>query len=603
MNKKGKIVLYVGGVVALLLVVFIARFIFNRQYTSEIPEISDISLLSIPVKEQISEALAKAKRNPSADNLGMLGMVYHSSANYTEASKCYQLAIRRDKKAWIWNYYDGYLNMEMGNSDVVIKNFTEVSEKNPNAYLAWYYIGEEYKNQRNYEMGEKSFEKISGNQNRSSSSNKQTRQDHFPLNTYASFQLARIYFDKGQHELAENTLKEIINKNKLFGPSYKLLGTIYNLKGNTTLGEKYTVRASDLIIFTPPIDTIMDKLTMMSRSELYLLKKIDEAEDSFHSDWALQLVNQGLKYIPDNSYFISKAIKVYLWKNLNDKAIALIDKHLELIAGNYEEIKNTGIFFHKKGLYTEAMKYWTKALELRPDENIVLENQAKCLWATGDTQKAMELLDELINKHPKNAQVLAVVTDLLFQFGQKEKANILLNKLKILDPSNPVGQRISGEFALAKKDAEKAITLYESAFKGDPKDAKTIIKLGDIYKYKQMWEKYIRVYTDALEYNPNNPDYLGRLGEVLISCPDTTLLDFEKGREYSERAFTHFNCPPDILISAGSHLAYAYAKLGDMQSAITTISQTINIGRHQNISAAEQKKLEILHRAFQNLAN
>lgn len=602
MNKKLKSAIYIStGIIALVILVIAVRYIINKPVISEIPEISDTNTISVPVKEQISDALGKARFNPSSDNLGMLGMVYHSSANYNEASKCYQLAISRNEKDWKWNYYDGYLNLEMGNSEAVIENFTQVTEKNPDINLAWYYLGQEYKNQRNYEMALKSFSKIPANENRTASSDATTRTDHFPIGTYATFELARIYFETGQNEIAEKKLKEIIQNSALFSASYKLLGTIYNLKGDTTLGKQYTIRANDLVNYSPPVDTLMDKLVLLSRSELYLLKKIDEAEYSFHSDWALTLVNQGMKYMPDNSYLVSKAIKIYLWKNLKAEAIALTDKHLTLISGNYTEIRNTGMVFFQKELYEQAAKYWLKALEIKPDEFLIQEYLAKSLFVTGEKQKSFEILDEVIRKNPDNAGILADISDLLVQFGSKEKAGELLVKLKKMDSLNPQLMRISADIAMLNKDKEKAIPLYESSFKGDPADVKTIRNLGEIYKYRQMWEKYISLYKTALKYNPNNPDFLARLGEVLISCPDTSLRNIETGKEYSERAFTYYNCPPDILIASGSHLAYAYAMLGNKQKAITTISQTINIGRRQNIPADQQAKLEHLHKAFQNL--
>lgn len=585
----------------MIIIIMVVSSMINNPITQQIPEISDTSALSIPVKEQISDALRKARRNPTAQNLGMLGMVYHSSANYNEAGACYKLAISNSESDWIWNYYNGYLNMELGNSDAVIKNFTRVTEKNPGNDLAWYYLGEEYKNSRNYELAEKSLEKISSKESRTPSANVTTRHDHFSIGTYATFELARIYFDTGRTELAEKTLNETIQNSSLFGPTYKLLGTIYNLKGDTTLGKKYTIRANDLINFSPPVDTLIDKLTLLSRSELYLLKKIDEAEQSFHSDWALKLVDQGMQYMPENSYLISKAIKIYLWKNLNKNAIDLVDKHLNLIAENYTEIKNTGIFFFQKGLYAQAAKYWTKALEIKPDEVLIQEYLAKCLWATGDKQKAVEILDEVINKNPENASILADVIDLLYQFGSIEKANDLLMKLEKIDSTNPKLLRIFAENAFLKKEIPKAINLYETSLKGDPKDVTTIKNLGEIYKYQQMWPKYISLYIKVLEQNPNSPEFLARLGEVYISCPDTSLRNIKMGKEYSERAFTYYNCPPDILTASGSHLAYAYAMLGDKQKAITTISQTINIARREKMPKTQLDRLEQLLTAFQNL--
>lgn len=79
---------------------------------------------------------------------------------------------------------------------------------------------------------------------------------------------------------------------------------------------------------------------------------------------------------------------------------------------------------------------------------------------------------------------------------------------------------------------------------------------------------------------------MGRLGEALINCSDTELKNMEEGNEYSERAFARFNCPPDILISAGSHLAFAHALSGDKQKALETITKTITIGRRERIPRA-----------------
>ncbi len=596
MNKRRRSVLYISSAVIGLIIVFIvAKFIIINPLSREIPKISETTILSKPVKEQISEAFKKAYRNPTAENLGMLGMVYHSSANYPEAAKCYEMAIKNNQTEWKWNYYNGYLNTEMGNSDEAIKNFTQVTEKNPEIDLAWYYLGEEYKNLRNNELSEKSYSKITTGKGKTTIENTAAnRQDHFALSTYASFELSRLYFDTDRPELAEKTLKELIQKDYLFGPSYKLLGSIYNLNGDTIQGKKFTDRANDFIPFSPPVDTLIDKLVLMSRSELYLLKKIDEAEKSFHSDWALKLVNQGLQYMPDNNYLISKAIKIYLWKSLNDQAIAFTDKHIRLFEGNFIEIKNTGMFFFQNGLYTQAAKYWTKALELQPDEVLIQEYLAKCLWAMGEKQKSLELLENIISKNSDNAEILADVVELLFEFGEKEKTLETLNKLKELSPVNAKVHRIGGKIAEANGEYQKAINFYETSFKAGPDDVQTILNLGGLYLSQKMWEKYIRLYKRALEYHPNNPDFLARLGEVLISCPETSLRNIEEGKEFSERAFTYYNCPPDILIAAGSHLAYAYSLLGDHQKAITTISKTINIGRLEKIPQSQQAKLETM---------
>jgi tetratricopeptide (TPR) repeat protein len=603
MSKRRKIILVSGIIVTgLLAIIFLMKFNLSNRYRHRIPDISASSNIKQPVRQQILEAFEIANLNPSAENLGQLGMVYHSGANYAEAAQCYRLAIERKKSDWIWNYYSGYLNMEMGNSEAAIEYFTFVVEKNPENYHAWYYLGEEYKNIRNNELSEKCYEVITG-QNTIPISNSSTRNDHFSIRTYALFKLARIYSETGRTDLAEKTLKDITESEYLFSSAYRLLGNIYLTEGDESLGNKYITRANDLIAFTAPIDTLADKIALLSRSELYLLKKIDEAERSIHSDWALRLVENGLEYIPENRNLISKAIKIYLWKGLNEKATILIEKHLSLFTGEFIEIKNTGMLFYQKNLYPQAATYWEKALELNPGDVIIQLYLAQCLWATGEKQNAEDLLLGMINDNRQNPLVLADVTELLFEFGLKEKANEWLSNLKRQAPKNAKVLRMSGEIAERNGETQKAIAFYKSSLANDPEDLRTIRKLGDILIDQEKWKDYIGHYRSALEFHPNNPELLGRLGEALINCPDPELKNVEEGKEYSERAFTHFNCPVDILISSGSHLAFAHALTGEKQKALEIISKTITIGRRERIHQASQEKLENFYRTLQNIGS
>jgi tetratricopeptide (TPR) repeat protein len=226
---------------------------------------------------------------------------------------------------------------------------------------------------------------------------------------------------------------------------------------------------------------------------------------------------------------------------------------------------------------------------------------AKSLFALGRKDQSLQLVEELTDRNRNNADVLADITDLLFEFGEKEKALTLLVKLKQMAPADPKVLRISGEVAQANREFKRAISLYETSFNKNPLDLKVIRNLGDLFMDQGMWDQYIRHYKASLVYHPNNPEHLGRLGEALINCPVPALRNVNEGKEYSERAFTIYDCPPDILVSSGSHLAYAYAILGDKPKAIATITKTIGIGRAEKISPASQAKLENFYRALQQI--
>lgn len=264
----------------MLIIVILAKVIIGNTYRKQIPLLPDLQSLSAPLKEQLLTAYNKTIHNPTADNIGMMGMVYHSGTYYDKAAFCYKLAVKKDKGKWIWSYYLGYLNREMGDPKTALRNYREVTKINPKIFLAWFYEGECYQKMGLNDSAEIAFKNIINRMDKNTVVKTPTRYDYFPLVTYSMYDLARIYMSTQHVDLAEKTLKGIIEDQKAFGPAYRLLGNLYSTKGDTSLSKHYLVRSNDLNVNPSPVDTLIDRIALMSRSEMYLLKKIEEAEKS-----------------------------------------------------------------------------------------------------------------------------------------------------------------------------------------------------------------------------------------------------------------------------------------------------------------------------------
>ena len=599
-NTRKKILFIVGGFIGLTLAVLLYLNVVSNQNKKGIPEISDTSNLSLVVQEQISDALKKARRKPTAQNVGELGMAYHSSTHYNQAVQCYQLAIEKNKSDWKWYYYLGSISMELGDAGKAVENFNRVTAINPDISLARYYLGEAYSNLRQNDLAEKAFSEVAV-KNNIPGGKAATRIDNFPLGVYAMFQLSKVYFETGRLDLAEETLKTLIKTNDLYGPAYRLLGNVYSTKGDVASGEKYTVIASDLLPFSPPVDTLADRLTMLSRSELFLLKKIDEAKNSAYTDWAHLLVEQGLKFFPDNPDLVSKAIDIYLWKNLNQKAAALTDKHIKTNIGNYDELVAMGMKFFNKGIYNEAIKYLTNAWALKSEDYEIYVSLAFSYWKTGDKQKAEELLTRAAETNPDKAEVLAGVTYTFIRIENYEKAGYYLNRIKQLAPDNPRIQKISGKIAESNGDTMAAISLYESSFKGNPKDIETINSLADLLIDKALWQRFYNFYKEAIRQNPNNPEFLEKWGTFYLACPDKSFRNIDESVEYSKRAFINIYSPPHIVLSAGKNLAVAYLIKRDKENALNAVNKTISYAQRNNAPQNIKQELEKLRNEIQGL--
>jgi tetratricopeptide (TPR) repeat protein len=599
MNKTLKTsLIYPGVAIALIIVFFLFKMILLIPARKNIPSLPDMQSLSTPLKEQLTRTSENAYHHPNSENLGLLGMVYNSGTFYEKAELCYKAASEMGRSEWVWNYYLGNLMQEMGDPRAAIKNYREVNKKNPGVFLAWYYVGECFQKIGLSDSAEISFKVIINRMDRNVSLKTPDRYDYFPLVTYAMYDLARIYLNTGRVDLAEKTLSEIIINQRAFGPAYRLMGNVYTLKGNEELGKRYQVRANDLAENPFPVDTLVDKLSLISRSDMYLLKRIDEAEKNVYPEFALKLVDHSLVYFPENNYLVSKAIKLYLIRGMGKKALPYINQHINYFRQDFNELKSVGDLLYSSGFYNQALNYYTYAISLKPSDSQVQSCLVICLSKVGEKEKALETVYAVLDKNKSNASVIADCITLLLNLGEKEKAVMWLSQLKKISPQSVKGFQLTGTLQEQDQKWNEAIMSYNSAFKIDPSDMITARLLGNLLVRQKLWEKAIKHFGIALEYNPNEPYLLERLGTLLVTCSDPGLRDMEKGKELCERAFIHTASHSATLISAGRSLSIAYALTGDKRNATNVLRMTINLARGENVSSDYMNDLQNLLMQF-----
>jgi tetratricopeptide (TPR) repeat protein len=546
-------------VAAAVLFAVLAKAGVDTFYRIKLPVPPDLTTLPEPLKEQLTSASKKARLWPSAANIGYLGMVYHSGAFYDKAAEAYRLAIRKKSREWIWHYYLGYLEQEMGNAGESIDNFRIAAKLNDKAYHAWYYVGKGYQNLGENQKAEGAFKYIIDHPVKTDSESSAVRTDYFPLRVHALYNLARIYNITKRTGIAEQTLKQILDFHRSFGPAYRLLGEISRQNGDETRALYFLTRANDLVELVQPVDTLIDRLSLMSRSDIYILKQIDEAERTLHPEWALQLAQNALSFYPDDRNLISRTIKILIKLDRGKESGSLLNKHLGLFRDNFAELKETGNLLAEKGFPMQAMLYFNQAINLNPDDNDCRMGLVSCLWSVNMKQDALNQADDLLKKNEGNRNAETEIISMLIRMGEKEKAGELLTKLSRTGAEDAGLRKLAGMLAESNGDLRNAAANYKAALKKDPADFPSIKYLGNILMRIGLWNESIDHFKTALKQYPNNPYLLERLGTLLVSCPDERLRNYEDGKEYSERAFINNGCPADILIASGKSLAEAYA--------------------------------------------
>ncbi len=577
MPIKKKIVSLSTGVLLLLI---LSKSILEFPYRNKIPDLPDQKNITESLSNQITTASRKAHINPTAYNLGILGMIYHSSAYYDKAAECYRLAIKRNSSKWIWSYYLGYLNKEMGESENAIRNFENVVKNNPGANHAWYYIGEGYLDIEQHQLAEGALRKITSLNEIISPANKIFRTDHFPIGTYASFLLAKSYLNTDQLESSEDILTELINTSKTFGPAYRVLGNLYQIKGDSVSARKYIDQANDLMSVTAPADTLIDMIALRSRSELFILKQIDEASNTYYTDWALTLANHALNYLPDDKYLISKTIKLQLRGNSDVNTNSFLNDHLRSFTNDFEELKQVADLLYERRLYSQSRDYYNRALELVPGNTEIKANLVFGLLNEDKKEEALALLDRYLMKESNNPDIIANAVYTMLLIDDNKKAEYYLSKLRELSPEGLKTLLFTGFVAQQNGDLNKARELLERAYKENPQDLLSAQALGDLLIRQKMWGRSIELFRKALEYFPNEPFIIEKLGSLLATCPDSSLRNFNEGKIYLERLLIHKACPAEIKISAGKNLARGYSLVGNKQEALSYANYTLLFARN-----------------------
>lgn len=583
MNPRKKTAVIASCVlIALVGIYYITHYLGNNAALEQLPALPDLSSYSSPIQEQLTQAQQKVLDDPSAENIGQLGMAYHTNVFYEQAAKCYEVALKKNPKQWIWNYYLGYLYQEMGDSKGAIDNFNAVIRQNPEILHAMYYLGSAYLNLNEGAKAEEMFKNIA-QATKLPSYSKSIRTTYTPLPIAAKFELARMYISSKRVDEAEKLLLGIIEKTHTVGPVYRLLGDVYREKGDLELSQKYILRASDLPQVTTINDTLADRLSLISRSTQYLPKQIEEAMKSANPEWATRLFDQALKYTPEDKYVVSKYIKHLLRMERGKNAFAYLQKHFDDFKNDYKEMAAMGDQLFTYSFYAQALPYFVQAEKLQPGNIDVQANLAYCYWKTGDKQSALNVMDALYEKNKGKVDVLAKEVDFMFKAGQKDKAGSYLTTFKQLAPSHPKLLKLEGMVCEMEGKREAAIPLYEAAFKGDPKDIEVTSKLGNILIEKRDWGRAISLLRTSMQYNPNESILLERLGTLLISCPDPKLQNIPEGLELSERAFYHVSSNMATLLSAGKNFALGNAMIGDFDKASYYMRLTLNIAKSEKV--------------------
>lgn len=240
-------------------------------------------------------------------------------------------------------------------------------------------------------------------------------------------ELASIYEEKEQHDLALKMYDQLLDQNPYSNADWLNLAKIYAIKKD----YETAIEACDYALAIDEND--MDALSFKGYC-LYDSKRYEEAIVIFN-EYAQNEGNKNIAY--------------------------------ELIAECYSALKKT----------KEAIDYLTKAYEINPYDVEICYQLAANYFAVGEMQRAIVFLEKAIVIDDKDASLYSFLGEIYLRLKDFKLAENNLGKAIFLDPNNEDIYILLGDSKVLQNMPEEAIPYYNEALNLTPYNIKATLKL------------------------------------------------------------------------------------------------------------------------------
>jgi len=245
------------------------------------------------------EAARKAPASPVA--VGALCVAYHADMLFSQADRCYALAMELDSSQWRWRYYRALIQAERGEDESLVEDLRLVLEQAPGFGPAWQRLGDALFKARRYDEAREAWQRAATAPPSDANQPSPRHVTEVPLSAYANVGLARIALVRGEMNKAQKILELVAAETPQFSSAPRLLADVYRTLGRKADAERLVSRANGLHPFAPYLDPMVDDLTRESRNSSLLLRVSSEANLAVNAEWAEYLTRRAVEFDPDNA--------------------------------------------------------------------------------------------------------------------------------------------------------------------------------------------------------------------------------------------------------------------------------------------------------------
>ncbi len=296
------------------------------------------------------------------------------------------------------------------------------------------------------------------------------------------YRLGAVYYDKGNMELALQSIQECLRLDPKFNTASQKLLQIYDNTGQQTL-------AIDLL--EKNLDQPDKEKTQQETSIAYNHLGVLHYQKN-NIDKAIQAFEKALELSPHNKTTKRNLHQIFLertFKSLKTKAYETAEtyakKAIELEPKDTTAYKYLGSGYSQLGKYTKAIEYYQKALKIQPTDQLTQKNLANSYVGYGITLKDQMKWDEAISAYKQALKIeptlQVATTNLTDAYWKKANAH-----------------RASGNI-------DQAIDAYDELKKMHPNEPDLYSLLGDLYLKKRKFQSSLSAFQMASTLKPDDP--------------------------------------------------------------------------------------------------
>lgn len=508
----------------------------------------------------------------SAQGYALLGLVYTTEKNYSEAQSAYQHGLKLDPKSTGMRNDLGNLYVAKGSMDLAEKEFREVVRQRPSDSDGNYNLGlvllakkhpleaisclqrihpktiaSEVTLARAYLEAGRNAEGLKIARDLSAQ-NKDNVQVHFTLGVLLA---TEKQFRAAQLELEEANVLEP----QTFEILYKL-GEVYLRNGDTAKAELVLKRALNLQPDSPetlyllaqvytlemrPVDALEllvrgHKLAPENTDIIYSLARVSMSQNYYED--SIPLLESGLKLAPQRADLRAALGESYFMSGRVEKAIEEFKQLIDLDP-SVRSYAFLGLCYRRLGRFDEARRYFQEGLKKDPRNSSCLFHLGYIEERQGNHQAAEHLFQEALRSNPNLSEALLELANLRIASKRYTEAAELLRKFVRVSRSPAPGyyklamvERSLHETEAAERDLSVFQTLSKNVSTGP-------------YPYQHLF------------------DYLDNRSN--LSSKEKTQLDLT---ELSKQIQKQPDQPENLYL-----LAEGYLKLGKVEEARKAIAQ------------------------------